>query len=301
MSMISTGNTSTSHFLQLMITVKSVFQLTKFRLSFVVAFSSAVGYILGVKGPADWINVALVLTGGFLVTAAANIINQIWEKDLDKLMKRTANRPLPTGQISVPEAVVVGVGFGVAGLAILSLHFNVFSAVLAFISLVLYGFVYTPMKRISPISVLVGAIPGAFPPLIGYVAAYGSITPEALILFGIQFIWQFPHFWAIAWVLDDDYKAAGFKMLPFGGSKDLKTAVQIMSYTMLLIPASLLPLKMGMTGSTSAFIAVLCGVLFLMQTFYLMRTCSKKAALNIMFGSFLYLPIVQIAFVLDKV
>ncbi|RYY09847.1 MAG: protoheme IX farnesyltransferase [Chitinophagaceae bacterium] len=284
-----------------MLIVKSVYQLSKFRLSFVVAFSSAVGYILGTSGPADWTDVLLVLTAGFLVTAAANIINQIIEKDLDKLMKRTANRPLPTGQVSVKEAIVICLVLGITGLFMLAFRFNILCAVLALVSLILYGFVYTPMKRISPISVLVGAFPGALPPMIGYVAASGMVTPEALILFGIQFIWQFPHFWAIAWVLDDDYKAAGFRMLPFGGSKDLKTAVQIMSYTLLLIPVSLLPLKMGMTGSTSALIAVTCGVLFLMQTFYLMRTCSKKAALNIMFGSFLYLPIVQIAFVLDKV
>ena len=299
--MISSGATSTSNLLQLMLTVKSVYQLSKFRLSFLVAFSSAVGYILGTTGPAKWEDVFLVLSGGFLVTASANIINQVIEKDLDKLMKRTANRPLPTGQVSVTEAVLICVVLGISGLLLLAFRFNVLSAVLAFVSLVLYGFVYTPMKRISPISVLVGAIPGALPPMIGYVAAMGTITPEALILFGIQFLWQFPHFWAIAWVLDDDYKAAGFRMLPFGGSKDLKTAVQIMSYTLLLIPVSLLPLKMGMTGTTSAIIAVTCGVLFLMQTFYLMRTCSNKAALNIMFGSFLYLPIVQIAFVLDKV
>ena len=284
-----------------LMSARAMFQLTKFRLSFVVAFSSAIGYILGSPGPANWQNSGLVLLGGFLISASANMINQMLEKDLDKLMKRTANRPLPTGQVSVPEVVVLCLVTGLGGLALLAFQFNWLSAILSLISLVLYGFVYTPMKRISPISVLIGAFPGALPPLIGYVAASGQITNEALILFGIQFVWQFPHFWAIAWVLDEDYKAAGFKMLPFGGSKDMKTAIQIMSYTMLLIPLSLLPLKMGMTGTTSALVVVTCSVLFLMQTFYLMRTCSKKAALNIMFGSFLYLPVVQIAYVLDKI
>ena len=216
-------------------------------------------------------------------------------------MKRTAKRPLPTGQVSIAEAIAVCVITGAAGLFILAYTFNILTAALSLISLILYGFVYTPLKRISPICVFVGAIPGAMPPLIGWVAATGVLSVEAWILFGIQFIWQFPHFWAIAWVLDDDYKKAGFKMLPMAGGKNLKTAFQIMIYTLVLIPLSLLPLQFGMTGVTSAMIAVVCGVLFLAQTFYLMRTCSKKAAMNIMFGSFLYLPIVQIAFVLDKV
>ncbi|PRY04948.1 protoheme IX farnesyltransferase [Pontibacter ummariensis] len=279
---------------------KAYFQLLKFRLSFTVAFSSAIGYILGFPG-ASYLNIALVMLGGLLVTGSANIINQIIERDLDKQMKRTAKRPLPTGELSVAEAAVFCVLLGMAGLAILGFYFNLLTAALSLLSLILYGFVYTPLKRISPICVFIGAIPGGMPPLIGWVAATGALGPEAWILFGIQFIWQFPHFWAIAWVLDDDYKKAGFKMLPMEGGKNLKTAIQIMIYTLMLIPLSMLPLQFGMTGITSAMIAVVCGVLFLAQTFYLMRTCSKKAAMSIMFGSFLYLPIVQIAFVLDKI
>jgi len=146
----------------------------------------------------------------------------------------------------------------------------------------------------------VGAIPGALPPMIGWAAITGGIEIEAVILFGIQFIWQFPHFWAIAWVLDDDYKRAGFRLLPAGGKKDLNTAFQIMIYTLVLIPLSMVPATLGMTGVRSAIIVVICGVLFLMQTFYLMKTCSGKAARQMMFGSFFYLPIVQIAFVLDE-
>ncbi|MER2995961.1 heme o synthase [Pontibacter populi] len=276
------------------------FKLLKFRLSFTVSFSSAIGFILGRPVATYW-EIALVMLGGLLVTGSANIINQIIERNHDKLMKRTAKRPLPTGQVSVAEAIGVCIVTGVAGLLILGLTFNMLTAALSLISLILYGFVYTPLKRISPICVFVGAIPGAMPPLIGWVAATGVLGVEAWILFGIQFMWQFPHFWAIAWVLDDDYKKAGFKMLPMAGGKNLKTAIQIMIYTLVLIPFSLLPLQFGMTGTTSALIAVVCGVLFLAQTFYLMRTCTKKAAMNIMFGSFLYLPIVQIAFVLDKV
>ncbi|MDB5263315.1 MAG: protoheme farnesyltransferase [Adhaeribacter sp.] len=280
--------------------VKYYFQLLKFRLSLTVAFSSAIGYMLGNRN-FNWYEPLLVLLGGLLVTGSANIINQIIEKDSDKLMKRTSNRPLPKGNVTVTESAVFSMILGLSGLALLGIYFNTMAAALSLISLIIYGFIYTPLKRISPICVLVGAIPGGLPPMIGYIAATGTFGMEAGILFGIQFIWQFPHFWAIAWVLDDDYKKAGFRMLPMEGGKNLKTAIQIMMYTLLLIPLGLLPLQFGMAGETSAIIAVICGVLFLMQTFYLMQTCSKKAAMGIMFGSFLYLPIVQIALVLDKV
>jgi protoheme IX farnesyltransferase len=167
--------------------------------------------------------------------------------------------------------------------------------------MLLYSFVYTPLKRVGPIAVFVGAIPGALPPLLGWIAATGSISHEALIIFGIQFIWQFPHFWAIAWVSDDDYKKAGFKLLPSGGGKDLNTAIQIMIYTMFLIPLGLLPAKFGITGIDSAIIVTICGIAFFAQTFSLMKTGSRKSALRIMFGSFLYLPIVQIAYLMDKI
>ncbi|GAB2453890.1 protoheme IX farnesyltransferase [Hymenobacter qilianensis] len=283
----------------LMTKLKAYFQLLKFRLSITVAFSSAIGYLLGVH-ELDWSRALLVMLGGLAVTGSANTINQIHERDLDKLMKRTAKRPLPTGVLSIPEAWVFALVLGVAGLGLLAYYFNPLTAALSLLSLILYGFIYTPLKTISPICVFVGAIPGGMPPLIGWVAATGVLGVEAWVLFGIQFMWQFPHFWAIAWVLDEDYKRAGFKMLPTPGGKDLRTAFQIMTYTLLLIPLSLLPLQFGMAGKVSAMIAVVCGVLFLMQTFYLMRTCSKKAAMNIMFGSFLYLPIVQIALVFDK-
>ncbi|OUJ75581.1 heme o synthase [Hymenobacter crusticola] len=278
---------------------KAYFQLLKFRLALTVAFSSAIGYLLGAR-ELNWGLAMLVLLGGLAVTGSANTINQIHEVELDKLMKRTAKRPLPKGILSVTEAWVFAILVGCLGLFILAHFFNPLTAALSLLSLILYGFIYTPLKTISPVCVAVGAIPGGMPPLLGWVAATGVLGVEAWVLFGIQFMWQFPHFWAIAWVLDEDYKKAGFKMLPTPGGKDLRTAFQIMTYTLLLIPLSLLPLELGMTGKTSALIAVVCGVLFLTQTFYLMRTCSKKAAMNIMFGSFLYLPIVQIALVFDK-
>lgn len=279
---------------------RAYFQLLKFRLSFTVAFSSALGYLLGAR-ELSWSRALLVLVGGLLVTGSANIINQVFEKDLDKMMRRTEARPLPTGQLSVNEAWAFCVLLGVAGLALLAYYFNPLTAALSLLSLILYGFIYTPLKTVSPVCVAVGAIPGGLPPLIGWVAAMGYVGEPAWVLFGIQFMWQFPHFWAIAWVADDDYKRAGFKMLPSPGERNMNTAFQIMTYTVLLIPVSLLPLVLGISGRVSAAIALVCGVLFVLLTVQLMRTQDRKAALSIMFASFLYLPIVQIALVLDKV
>lgn len=280
--------------------LKAYFELLKFRLTALVVFSSVMTFLLASHGEVDYIRLSWLILGGLMVTGASNTINQIAERELDKLMVRTQNRPLPTSRLSINEAAVFAVVMGIGGLLIMALMVNLLTAILCFISLMFYGFIYTPMKQKSPIAVLIGAIPGAMPPLIGWVAYTNQITVEGIILFGIQFIWQFPHFWAIAWVLDDDYKRAGFKLLPNGGGRDTRTAFQIMIYTLMLIPLGLLPYQFGMTGMTSAIIATVSGTLFLMATFHLMRECSRKAALGIMFGSFFYLPIVQIAFVFDK-
>ncbi|MEX0881925.1 MAG: heme o synthase, partial [Cyclobacteriaceae bacterium] len=239
--------------------------------------------------------------GGFLISGASGAANEIKERDFDKLMKRTQSRPLPMNVISVTEAYWFTCITAVMGIFLLGFFTNMITTSLGILSMVLYVFVYTPLKRVGPIAVLVGAIPGAMPPLLGWTAATGSITYEAMIIFGIQFIWQFPHFWAIAWVSDEDYKKAGFKLLPSGGKKDLNTAIQIMIYTLFLLPLGLLPSYFGFTGLNSGVVATVCGVLFLAQTFSLMKDCSRKSALKIMFGSFLYLPIVQIAYMLDKI
>ncbi|MDA0195849.1 MAG: heme o synthase [Bacteroidetes bacterium] len=280
---------------------KAYFELLKFRLSALVTFSSAIGYGLASYSGFQWSNFLMFCLGGFLVSGASVTINQVMEQDYDGLMERTRNRPLPTHRLSGNEALSFALAIGLVGLSIISLFANPIAGVLSLVSLVLYCFVYTPLKRVGPIAVFVGAIPGALPPLLGWVAVTGSISHEALILFGIQFIWQFPHFWAIAWIADDDYKRAGFKLLPSGGGRDLNTAIQIMVYTLFLLPLGLLPSFFGITGMGSAFVATLCGVLFLSQTFLLMKDCSKKSAMKIMFGSFLYLPIVQIAYLLDKI
>lgn len=280
---------------------KAYYELLKPRLSFLVAFSCAFGFGLASQGHIHWLNLTMLTLGAFLLSGASVCINQIIERDLDKLMVRTMNRPLPTGRVSVQEAVWFSVICLVISFVILAAYTNPLTVALSFVSMVLYSFGYTPLKRVGPIAVFVGAIPGALPPLLGWIAATGSISHEAMIIFGIQFIWQFPHFWAIAWVADDDYKKAGFKLLPSGGGKDLNTAIQIMIYTMFLIPLGLLPAKFGITGLNSAIVATVCGVIFFAMTFSLMKTGNRKAALRIMFGSFLYLPIVQIAYLLDKI
>jgi heme o synthase len=280
---------------------KAFYELLKPRLSMLVAFSCAFGYGLASKGSIDWMVLTMLVIGAFLLSGASVCINQIIERDLDKIMTRTMSRPIPTGRVSVNEASIFAVVCLLLSIVILWIFTNPLTVVLSIVSMVLYSFIYTPLKRVGPIAVFVGAIPGALPPLLGWIAMTGGITYEAMIIFGIQFIWQFPHFWAIAWVADDDYKKAGFKLLPSGGGKDINTAIQIMVYTMFLIPLGLLPAKFGITGLDSAIVASVCGVAFFAQTFSLMKTGSQKSAKRIMFGSFLYLPIVQIAYLLDKI
>lgn len=275
-------------------------ELLKTRLSLLVAFSCAFGFVLA-SPEVNILKLLFVFVGGFLVSGASITLNQIFERDLDKVMRRTMRRPLPTHRVTVQEAWIFAGLCLTAGIALLMVYTNLLTVCLSLLSMVLYSFVYTPLKRVGPVAVFVGAIPGALPPLLGWTAATGAISYEAWIIFGIQFIWQFPHFWAIAWVADDDYKKAGFKLLPSGGRKDLNTAIQIMIYTMFLIPLGLLPATFGMTGIYSAVVATVCGVLFFAQTFALMGDANQKSALRIMFGSFLYLPIVQIAYLLDKV
>lgn len=281
--------------------VKAFVELVKMRLSLLVAFSSAFGYALAMGGRVDWMQLGALFVGGWLVSGASCTVNQVLEQDYDKLMKRTQNRPLPTHRLNNAESLWFALVLAIAGVGLLWISTNMLTVGLSVLSMILYSFVYTPLKRVGPIAVFVGAFPGALPPLLGWTAATGTISHEALIIFGIQFIWQFPHFWAIAWVADEDYKKAGFKLLPVKGEKDMKTAFQIMTYTLFLIPLGLLPTYFGITGINSAVIATVCGVLFLASTIKLMKDQSRKSALRIMFGSFLYLPIVQIAYLLDMV
>ena len=280
--------------------IKLFFEITKFRLSFLVALSSVFGFFIS-SSKVDINEVFILLVGGYLISSSSVINNQILEKDLDKMMNRTNKRPIPTGRISVYKSVIMSIFSMIIGLFLISFYLNIYAALLSFISLILYSFVYTPMKKFGPIAVFIGAIPGALPPLIGWVASTGQITLEAIIIFSIQFIWQFPHFWAIAWMYDDDYKKVGFKLLPNNGEKNLKTAVNIMIYTLFLIPLGLLPTIFGITGIISGTVAVFLAIIFLAQTFKLINDYSRESAVKVMFSSFIYLPIVQISYVLDKI
>ena len=280
--------------------IKLFFEITKFRLSLLVALSSVFGFFIS-SSKVDINEVFILLVGGYLISSSSVINNQILEKDLDKMMNRTNKRPIPTGRISVYKSVIMSIFSMIIGLFLISFYLNIYAALLSFISLILYSFVYTPMKKFGPIAVFIGAIPGALPPLIGWVASTGQITLEAIIIFSIQFIWQFPHFWAIAWMYDDDYKKVGFKLLPNNGEKNLKTAVNIMIYTLFLIPLGLLPTIFGITGIISGTVAVFLAIIFLAQTFKLINDYSRESAVKVMFSSFIYLPIVQISYVLDKI
>ena len=280
--------------------IKLFFEITKFRLSLLVALSSVFGFFIS-SSKVDINEVFILLVGGYLISSSSVINNQILEKDLDKMMNRTNKRPIPTGRISVYKSVIMSIFSMIIGLFLISIYLNIYAALLSFISLILYSFVYTPMKKFGPIAVFIGAIPGALPPLIGWVASTGQITLEAIIIFSIQFIWQFPHFWAIAWMYDDDYKKVGFKLLPNNGEKNLKTAVNIMIYTLFLIPLGLLPTIFGITGIISGTVAVFLAIIFLAQTFKLINDYSRESAVKVMFSSFIYLPIVQISYVLDKI
>lgn len=280
--------------------IKLFFEITKFRLSLLVALSSVFGFFIS-SSKVDINEVFILLVGGYLISSSSVINNQILEKDLDKMMNRTNKRPIPTGRISIYKSVIMSIFSMIIGLFLISFYLNIYAALLSFISLILYSFVYTPMKKFGPIAVFIGAIPGALPPLIGWVASTGQVTLEAIIIFSIQFIWQFPHFWAIAWMYDDDYKKVGFKLLPNNGEKNLKTAVNIMIYTLFLIPLGLLPTIFGITGIISGAVAVFLAIIFLAQTFKLINDYSRESAVKVMFSSFIYLPIVQISYVLDKI
>ncbi len=281
--------------------VKAYFELVKFRLTFLVTFSSALGYLLGNKGTIHWSNLMLFSLGGFLITSSGVTINQVLEKDLDKLMKRTMNRPLPTLRVTVTEALLFAMICFSAGFFLLTQYANLLTTSLAVLSFVIYSFIYTPLKKVGPVAVFIGAISGALPPLLGWTAATGTISVDALVIFLIQFLWQFPHFWAIAWVADEDYKIAGFKLLPGNGSKNSYTALQIMAFTLLLIPAGILPYSFGLSGIVSCIIIIMAGLLFLYPTIRLVRDNSRKSALRIMYSSFLYLPVVLIVLLIDKI
>ncbi len=282
--------------------LKDYLLLVKLRLSLLVVFSSVVTYLTAAMGHSiNWFELSMLALGGFFVTGSANGINQIIEKDFDKLMHRTANRPLATNRISIMEATVFCTLLGLIGVALIGFYLNKTSSLLALASLLSYAFIYTPLKRVSPISVLVGAFPGAVPAMLGWVAFTGAIGIEALVFFGIQFFWQFPHFWSVAWLLDDDYKRAGFKMLPSTPGRDKGTALQTLAFTLVLIPFGMLPAYLGFAGLISTGIAVVGGIWMSYNAYLLFKSCDIASAKRLMFSAFIYLPVVQLAFWLDKI
>lgn len=269
--------------------------LIKFRLTSLVVLSAVFGFLAAYEGTETWKALSVLILGGFCITAAANSLNQVLEKDFDKLMRRTANRPLATGRMTVSEAVITAGVLCVLGIMLLAL-FNPIAAVLGSISVVLYAFVYTPMKRISPAAVLIGAIPGALPTMIGVVAASGHLTSLALSLFAIQFLWQFPHFWAIGWLGFEDYQKAGFKFLPANGDQpDRSIATQAFIYALLLIPVSLFPVWIGVNNWFFGGIVLLFTLFYAYTAWGMYQHGTRRSALIVMFTSFFYLPLVLIA------
>ena len=237
----------------------------KLRLASLVVFSAVLGFMIVAKGNIDWIKIIWLTVAGFLVTGSANGFNQIIERKTDKIMDRTMMRPIPQERMSISEATILASVIGIIGLIILWIFLNPLSSLLSALSILLYVGAYTPLKKISAFAVLVGAFPGAFPPLLGAIAAtdnFGHVPYEGLVLFAIQFVWQFPHFWAIAWVMDDDYKKAGFRLLP-SGERNRASAFQILIYTLFLLLMSMVPVFFGMTHTiVSPIIIFICGLLF---------------------------------------
>ena len=278
-------------------------QLTKLGLSMSVVFSSVAGYLLAVDFDLiSYYTLFLLAIGGYLMVGASNAFNQIIEKNTDSLMKRTKNRPLPSGRMSVRAALIIAISFTIFGIAILY-SINPKSALFGAVSIFLYTSVYTPLKPVTPLCVFVGAIPGAIPFMLGWVAATNNFGMEAGFLFLIQFFWQFPHFWAIGWLQDEEYKKAGFNMLPMG-KKDNGAVRQIIFYTILMICVSIVPVT-RLTGAfyiypATAILIFLLGSSMLFYGVKMLKDHSREMARKLMLSSVLYITVVQVVYVIDK-
>lgn len=276
--------------------------LVKFSLSFMVVFSAVISYLLAPEIVAfNFKMIILLFSGGLLVTGSANTINQVTEKDTDAMMKRTAKRPIASGRMSTTEGWVFAIITGVLGVMILWYFFNGLSAALAAFSLFLYAFIYTPLKKVNSISVLIGAIPGALPCLIGWAAGTDGLGAGGWVLFAIQFFWQFPHFWAIAWIAHKDYTNAGFKLLPSVQGPTKYSAIQSIIYSLFLLPVGILPYFFRMSEFPSVLILLVANLFMVYQCIRLYREMEIKAARRVMFSSYIYLPIVLLALLAFKV
>ena len=282
--------------------VKDYLQLIKPSLSIMVVFSSVISYLLAPKVVEyDLRMILLLFAGGMLVTGSANAINQVVERDTDALMMRTANRPVAAGRMSVHEGWMFAIITGSLGVFLLGNYFNWLSAGLAVFSLFLYAFIYTPLKKVNAVAVLVGAVPGALPCLIGWAAGNDKLSAGGWVLFALQFLWQFPHFWAIAWIAHKDYSKAGFRLLPSEEGPTKYTALQTVIYSLLLIPVSAIPYFIGMSGIISLIIAMLANGFMILRCVRLYKRMDVSSARQVMFGSYIYLPVVLMAFLVDKV
>jgi protoheme IX farnesyltransferase len=275
--------------------------LFKLRLSHLVVFSSIVAYCLAADR-LRYEGVIMLALGGYFVTWAANALNQVLERDYDKLMNRTMNRPLPMGSMTVSGAVLSAGLLSLMGISILAL-FDPLTALLGTLSLISYSFIYTPMKRVSPVAVIIGAIPGALPTLIGCVAAEGGkLTSLGLALFAIQFFWQFPHFWAIAWLGHEDYSRAGFRLLPSkNGEPNSEVGFQAFLYSLALLPISVIPYLVGATGLLSLVIVTIVNLVYIFASWQFYRKDNREVARKLMFASFFHLPVVLLTFLADKI
>ncbi len=275
--------------------------LVKFKLNLTVVFSAVMAYLIAASGTTNWMAIVILALGGFCVAGAANALNQVLERDFDKLMKRTADRPLAAGRMSVSEAVLTAGLLSIIGLMLLAL-FNPWASFFGVMALLSYAFLYTPMKRISPAAIAVGAFPGALPMLIGCVAFQGELTSLAFALFALQFFWQFPHFGAISWLGFEDYQKAGFRFVATkDGERDKSIGLQGVVYALCLIPVGLIPYFTGITGSISAIFLTLLAITYACFGWNLYRKNDRKAAMQLMFSSFFYLPFALITLWLDKI
>ena len=281
--------------------IRDYMLLIKFSLSFMVVFSAVISYLLAPKiVEYDWVMIILLFVGGLLVTGSANAVNQIVEKDTDAMMKRTATRPIASGRMTAREGWIFVIVSLAIGLFILAYFFNLLSAITALFSWFVYAYLYTPLKKISSVSVLVGAIPGALPCLIGWAAGNDDLAVGGWILFAIQFFWQFPHFWAIAWIAHKDYTTAGFKLMPSNQGPTKYSAIQSVIYSLVLLPVGVLPYLNGMAGIVSFWIVLVANLFMVAQCVRLYREMNVKAARRVMFSSYIYLPIVLLALLGDK-
>ena len=284
------------------ISIPIIKELTKFRLTLSVVFSSFISYFLGAL-EVNYIQLFYLVTGGILIVSSSNIFNQIIERDLDKLMKRTQNRPLPKNEITPKLALFLAIISCIVGLIFMYL-INIKVAILSALSIFIYTSIYTPMKLISPFAVFIGAIPGAFPFMIGWVAATNDIGIEAITLFLMQFFWQFPHFWSIGWAQSIDYEKAGFKMLPTG-KKDKSTSAQILFYSVWAVLISIVP-YFGITGELKLSIfgvlaIIILGAFLIFRSYALFLDGKNENANKLMLTSVIYLTLIQLTFLFDKI